>query len=434
MYAWQKLAFRWLYTRLHRGDAGEAHSLWSHRPFMLLWLGQSVSELGSTMGALGLTALLLLNANAVQMGVLATAGMVPVLLIGLQAGVWVDRLRRRPLLLAADIGRALLLLSVPIAAALGWLRIEQLYVVAFGMGVLNVLHQVAHQSFVPALVRREHIVEGNAKLGVSSHVAEVSGPALGGAVVQWLGAPIAVLVDALSFVLSAALIGRIRVEEPPPPPHAERQHMRAEVAEGLRIVMGNRLLRATVGSEATLDFFGSFYAALYSVYVLRTLGLSPVVLGVAVGAGGVGALVGALLAEPVSRRWGPRGTLIGATAVGVVAAPLTPLAGGPAWLALAMLVAAQFIGDLGRSVRVVGEMSLRQSITPDRLMGRTNASVHWVIGGAGTAGMLVGGVLGEWLGVRPTIWITCAGSMIALVWLLLSPIRGLREYPSTDHR
>ena len=414
----------------HQQDV-HPRSLWSHRNFMYLWLGQTVSEFGTTMGALGLTALLLLDASAAQMGILATAGMVPVLLVGLQAGVWVDRMHRRPILIVADLLRAVLLLSVPIAAVFQMLWIEQLYVVAFGVGLLSVLFQVAHQSIVPALVGRDQIVEGNAKLSVSSHVAEVSGPAFGGVLVQWFSAPVVLIVDALSFVWSALLIGRIKVAEPPPPPHAERRTMRVEVMEGLRIVVGNPLLRATIGSSALMDFFGSFYAALYGVYVLRTLGLSPAWLGIAVGAGGAGALIGAFLAEPVSRRWGPRGALIGSTAIMALVAPLTPLANGSAWQMIVMLVLAQFLGDMGRTVRVVGEMSLRQSVTPDRLMGRTHATVHWLVGGVATVGMLVGGFLGEQIGVRPSLWVASLGGLLAVLWLVWSPVRSLRKYPDT---
>src|SRR5205085_1546506 len=229
-----------------------------NRNFGLLWIGQTISAFGSriTREGLPLTANLVLGATPTEMGLLAAAGTLPVLLIGLLAGVWVDRLPRRPILIIADISRAVLLGTVPLAAVLGVLRIEQLYLVAVLVGILTVFFEVANQSFLPTLVQREHIVEGNSKLSASDSLAEIGGPALTGVLVQLITAPIAILFDALSFLASALCAGFIRVREPAPVPTEERQSLWREIREGLRLVLGNPLLRATTAALSTRAFFG----------------------------------------------------------------------------------------------------------------------------------------------------------------------------------
>lgn len=410
----------------------ERTRLWRHPDFMRLWLGQTISELGSGLGALSLTAILLLAATPAQMGLLAALGGAPVLLVGLQAGVWVDRLRRRPMLIAADLLRALLLLSVPLAWWLQLLRIEQLYAVTFLAGSLTVLFNVAHQSLLPSLVPREQIVAGNARLGVSGNIAEIIAPGAGGLLVQIVTAPIAVLVDALSFVVSALCIWRIRAPEPAPAPRAgPPPPMWREIGAGLRVILGHPILRTLGGSLAVSRLFGSFYGAVYSLYLIRTLGLSPVLMGMTIGAGGAGALAGSLLTTPITRRWGVGPVLIGTAVVEVAVAPLIPLAGGPLLLAFGMIVVAQFVGDAAGAIYGIGERSLRQLLTPPRLLGRANATTHFLVESLSTVGMLAGGILASAIGIRPTVWLTTIGRVLALVWLLWSPVRHLHEYATS---
>src|SRR6185436_1387103 len=280
--------------------------LWRHRDFMRLWAGQTVSQLGSTITreALPYTAILVLGASPLQMGFLGAAGTAPLLVLGLFAGVWVDRVRRRPLMIAADIGRALLLLSVPIAYLLGWMRIEQLYIVAALTGVLTMFFDVAYRSSLPGLVRREHLLEGNSKLGLSESVAEIGGTPLGGALVQLVSGPITLLLDALSFVFSAFMLRRIRAEEPPPAPVAQREHVWRDLATGLRAIWADPLLRAMAGTSAIQSFFGWFFGAIYGLYAIRVVGMNTTTLGITVAFGGIGALVGALLVRPATRRFG----------------------------------------------------------------------------------------------------------------------------------
>lgn len=406
--------------------------LWKHRDFMRLWAGQTVSQLGSTITreALPYTAILTLHTTPLQMGLLGAASAAPLLLIGLFAGVWVDRMRRRPILIATDIGRALLLLSIPVAYLLGWLRIEQLYVVAALVGVLSVFFDVAYTAFLPALVERDQLVEGNSKLGMSGALAEIAGPSIGGALVQLISGPVTVLLDALSYVFSAFVLVRIRAVEPPPVPSAQPQ-VWGELVDGLRAVRGNPLLRAIAISSAIRSFFGWFFGAIYGLYGLNELGLSPLLLGLTVACGGIGSLLGAVLVAPATRRFGLGRATIGALLISAAGSSLIWLAGGLPSAAVFLMIAAQIIGDLGQTFALINEVSLTQTITPDRILGRVNASMRVLSQGIGTLGMLVGGVLGTLIGLRPTVAIALLGSLVGTLWLLCSPLRHVRDMPET---
>jgi MFS family permease len=403
--------------------------LWRHADFMKLWTGQSISELGSriTRDGLPLAAVLVLRATPSQMGLLAAVGSAPVLLTGLLAGVWVDRLPRRPILIAADLGRAAVLASIPVAALLGLLNIWQLYIVLALTGILTVFFNVAYEAYLPSLVERENIVEGNTKLALSSAAAEVAGPGLAGVLIQAVTAPIAILLDALSFLLSVLTLAVIRKPEPPPAPAGVRKPIGHEVAEGMRAIWGNKLLRAFILSGGTRSFFGNFYGALYGLYAIRELGMGPAALGLTIATGGVGDLIGALVAGRLVRRYGLGPTLIGTFALSSSAGFLIPLAGGPVLLAVMLLMAAQLVGDMLRTVYTINEVSVRQTITPDRLLGRTNASMQLSEAGVGPLGALAGGVLGEMIGLRATLALAAIGSLAACLWLLFSPVRNLGE-------
>ena len=255
--------------------------LWRHADFVKLWTGQTISLFGSqiTFLALPLTAVLVLEASPAQMGFLTAAGAIPSLLVGLFVGVWVDRYRRRPILIAADLGRAALLFAIPVAAILGMLRIEHLYVVAFLVGTLELFFDVAHRSFLPSLVKREQLVEGNSKLEMSRSIAMILGPGVAGGLVQLVTAPIAIAVDAISFLISALFLGWIRAPEPAPKPSDQRENIWRELGEGLRLVSGNRLLRAIAGCMGIVGLFNSVLEAVFVLYVTRELGIEPGLLG-----------------------------------------------------------------------------------------------------------------------------------------------------------
>ena len=412
--------------------SGRFTGLWRHPDFLKLWAGQTISTLGShiTGSGLPLAALLVLSASPAEMGVLAAVGSFPVLLVGLVAGVWVDRLRRRPIMIAADLLRALLLLTIPAAAFFGRLGMPQLYLVAALAGVLTVFFDVAYQAYLPTLVERTHVMEGNAKLTLSSSAAEVVGPGLAGVLVQVLTVPVAILFDAASFLVSVGSLALIRKPEPPPPPVEGRRPALAEMRVGLGWVAGQPLLRAFAASAATRSFFGNFFAALYSLYAIRVLGLGPAALGITIGAGGAGGIVGALLAGRLSGKFRLGTILIGSLAFSSLMGFFIPLAGGPVLLAMGCLIAGQFFGDSADTVYAINEMSLRQSITPDRLLGRVNASMQLLQLGVAPLGALVGGLLAGEIGVRATVWLAVGGQVLGLLPLLLSPVKTLREMPS----
>ena len=399
--------------------------LWKDSDFVKLWLGRTVSNFGSgiTGIALPLTAVLVLGATPIQMGILGALDGVSVLVIGLVAGVWVDRVRRRPLLIATDLGRAFILGTIPLAALLGVLRIGHLYVVAALAGMLTVLFNVANPAFLPSLIPQESLVEGNSKLGMSDSLAEIGGPAVAGPLVQLISAPSAILFDALSFLFSACCLGLIHTPEPPPTAREQRKSLWYDLVEGLRMVLKNPLLRALAGSAGIFSLFGNFIGALYALYVIRQLGAPPIFLGLLIATGGVSALVGALLAERVVRRFGLGRTvgmglfMYGATGL------LIPLAGGSVALALSLLFFSQLIGDASVSIYLIAEVSLRQSIVPANVLGRANASMLLLSQGVAPLGALLAGILGGMIGLRLTILIGVLGVMLAGTWLLLSQVR-----------
>jgi MFS family permease len=405
-----------------------ATGLWREPDFLKLWTGQTVSLFGSqiTGTALQLTALLVLGASPAQMGLLAAIVSAPVLVFGLVAGVWVDRLRRRPVLIAADLIRAGLLATIPLAALLGQLRMAHLFIVAPLAGVLTVFFDVAFQSYVPTLVGRERIVEANGKLGVSASLSEVTGAGVAGVLVQLLTAPVAILIDAGSFVASAALLLAVRRPEKVPAKAglAERNAWR-ELREGAGYLVHNPSLRAMAGHDLIRWFFGNFFAGLYALFCLRELGLSPVLIGLTVAGGGVGNLLGALAAPGLTRRLGlGRATLL-ALGVGGLVSFLIPLAGGSLWLAFALVLAAQFVGDGFAAVYEIGSLSVRQAVTPDALLGRVNGSMYLITAGLGPLGAVVGGLLAEAIGVRATLFIAVTAGALSGLWIVFSPIRKL---------
>jgi MFS family permease len=397
--------------------------LWKRRDFVYLWVGQTVSKLGNgiTSLALPLTAVLVLQASPVQMGILSALEGLSVLLVGLLAGVWVDRLPRRPVLIATDLGRATLLLWVPVAAILGVLRVEQLYLIAALIGVLTLLFQTADHALLPTLIRPDELVEGNSKLGASDSVAEIGGLSLAGVLVQAVTAPLAILFDVGSFLVSAWCIGRIRLIEPPPS-HATRQTVWREMIEGFLLLARHPLLRVLAGSAFLLEFFGNFFAALYSLYVVRVIGAPPIILGCLIAAGGIGALVGAFVEQRAVRRFGLGRTLVGARLAHGLLGLLTPLAFGPVGVAVALLFTSQLVGDLFYSIYAISEVSLRQSLIPSRMLGRANASIQVFTSGLGSGGALLAGLLGQAIGIRLTLLIAVLGFLLISCWLVLSPL------------
>jgi predicted MFS family arabinose efflux permease len=406
--------------------------LWRHRDFLLFWGGQSVSIFGAliTNVALSFTAVLVLNASAIEMGMLRVASTLPGFLVGLVAGVWVDRLPRRSILIAADLGRALVLATVPLAALLGILSIGQLFVVAFLAGTLTVIFEVAYQSYLPRLVAREQLVEGNSKLRATDSISEVAGFGLAGVLVQVLTAPIAILVDVATYLVSAASLALIRTREPPANRSSEQPSILHEIGEGLRLVSRQPLLAPTAGVAATLSLAMGMIGAVYILFVTRELEIDPAVQGVLFSVGGASALAGAVLAGGAARRWGLGRTLIVALVLNGVGNLCIPLAGGPLAVAIFFLIVHQLLADGAFTVYTVNAMSLRQAITPDRLQGRISASIEFIVWTGLLVGSVAGGILGELLGARATLVVAGSTALIATLWVLLSPLAKLREQPA----
>ena len=405
-------------------------SLWRHADFLKLWAGQTISELGSvvTRTAVPLVALLVLGAGPLEFALLVVAESLAVLLVSLVAGAWVDRLRRRPLLVWADAIRAILLFSIPIAYVANALSIEQLYLVVFLVACVGSVFSVAYPAYVPSLVGADRVVEANAKLATSSSIAEIGGPGFAGLLVSLFRAPFAILVDAISFVVSAIALILIRTPEPARPSRDSDAAVRTEIVEGLRAVREHRVLWPMAVRSIVAHVAGSFYGVLYTIYLIDELRLDPVLLGIVISAGGVGSLIGSLFASRVIRRLGLGPALIwtalGASTLGI----LTPLAQGPLIVIVAMLLIPQLIGDGLQTIESVAETSLIQGLVPDRVLGRVNATLETVSHGiAYPIGALAAASLAGVIGARGGIAIGWAGMAISIAILILSPLPRVRQ-------
>jgi MFS family permease len=404
-------------------------TLWRHRDFLLLWCGETVSQVGTMVShlALPLLAATVLGATPWEMGLLVAAERGAFLLVGLPAGVLLDRVRRRPVMIAADLVRFALFASIPLAWALDVLTFAQLLVVALLGSVATVFFDVGYQSILPAVVGRAGLVEGNVKLESTRAAAEAAGPALGGGLVQLVGAAAAVLLDAVSYLVSAAFLARMRSRETVAAPDPARS-LRAEMAEGLRYVLGHPLLRPIALTTATGNLFSGVLAAVSVLFLARELGQPPAVIGLVLAAGSAGGLVGALTAGRWIRGLGQGRTIVTALLVtGPVALvlPLTTAGAGLAWFALGTAAVAY-----GGVVYNVAQVSFRQAVTPDHLLGRMNASIRFLVWGTIPIGGLLGGALGELIGLRATLLVAAVGMVLSPGWVIASPLRRLRDLPA----
>ncbi len=406
-----------------------ARSLWRHADFMKLWTGQTVSELGSvvTRTALPIVAVITLHADALQVGILVASASTAVLVIGLFAGALVDRSRRRPLMIAADAIRAVLLLSIPAAALSGSLRMEQLYVVAFIEAALGAIFDIAYRTYLPSLLPQELLLEGNAKIGMTSAIAEIGGPGFAGALVQLITAPMAMLVDAISYVFSAASILVIRAPERAVEHVDGPAGLRHRLAEGIAAVARHRLLRPMALATLVAAFFGNFFASLYTLYVLDELALSPLDLGIIISAGGIGSLVASFLVAPVTLRFGIGPTIVWTRVGAGLLALLVPIAGGPPLVAAAFLFVPQLFGDGLHTVSQIDQLTLRQQVTPPRILGRVNGTMHVLVEGVGPVGAIAGALIAEAFGIRTALWVSVLGTLAGTTLLVLSPLRGFHS-------
>lgn len=405
------------------------NGLWRHQDFVRLWTGETISVFGSLIGQLAMqfTAIIWLDATALQISALAMAQLVPGFFVGIAAGVWADRLPRRPIMIAADLGRAALITSVPVAAVFGVLTMGQLYAVAAAASALTVCFNVAYEAYLPTLVSASELVEGNAKLQASASVAEVGSFGLSGWLVQALTGPGALLFDAVSFVASAGFVARIRSAEPQRVREEQASFWR-EAHDGMRLVAGDPLLRSFAAVTAMREFSSRIFGTVLLLYLYREVGFSAGVLGVIFAVGGGTSLIGSVLA-PRAADIGIGRTLVVALVVQATGSLFTPLAASVSLLAVVYLVLTQVITDPAWIFYDINELSLRQAITPDALQGRMNATIR--VGGfaAMLAGTLAAGLLGGWIGLRETLFIAVAGNYAAAALLAASPVARLTRAP-----
>jgi MFS family permease len=405
--------------------------LWHHLEFRRLWAGETVSQFGTMISqlALPLVAILVVHASTFEVGLLTALETAAFLAVGLPVGAWVERMRFRSVLIVNDLIRAAAAGSIPLAQLMGVLTIGQLYVVAVVTGVCTVFFDVAYQSYLPQLVDRKLLVEGNAKLQASESVSQIAGPSIGGLLIQALTAPYAVLIDALSFLWSAGWVTAITAR-PPRPERKPGRNLRREIGDGLRFVLGNRLLRAIAMCTGSFNLFSSMIFAVFYVLLARDLHVSAGVIGLITSTSAIGGLIGSLVASRFTARVGQGPAIwISAAAIGPCGF-VTPFVRHD-WT-LALLAVAQIVMSLGNVVYNITQVSFRQGLCPPELLGRMNATMRFLVWGTMPLGGLLGGVLGSTIGVRQTLLVAAVGGSLAFLPVFLSPLRRMRELPSYE--
>jgi MFS family permease len=415
------------------GKAAEVSPLRRHSSFLKLWTGQSVSLLGSSVTtlALPLTAIYTLHAGAEQIGLLKAVLWLPYLLIALWVGAWCDRHRRRRVMIAANVGQTLAIGSVAVLGLTRMLTLPLLCVAVFVAGSLAVFFDLSYNAFVPSIVARSQLVSANSRLQSSASVAQIAGPGLAGLIVEFFVAPVALLVDAASFVVSAVMLSSIHDNEPPVPrPTGSEIGVWAQIRTGLAIVLRNPLLRSLMGNASTYNLFSQWMAALLVLFEVHDLGLRPGTIGLVAGTAAIGALAGSALAGRVTRSLGIGGALLLATfagPVGMLAVPFAPAAHRV--LAAVIVAAGLAVSNVGTSLASVVSISVRQAVTPRHAIGRMTATYKFMTYGLITVGALGGGVTGQLLGLRTGLLIGAIGLLGSIAWIVFSPFPRLRELP-----
>lgn len=405
-------------------------SLWRDGNFLTMWTGQALSQFGAqiTELAIPVLAVLLLGATEWEVGVLTAANVAAFLVVGLPAGAWIDRMRKRHVMIAADLVRALALATLPLLAFLGALQMWHVYVVALVMGVATVFFDVSYQSVIPSLVHRTQIAEANGKLESTHQLAGLAGPAFGGWLVGIVAAPFAILITVGTYVASLVALLFTRDHETLRP-REDREPLVREIGEGLRWVFANPLLRRIVGTTGVANFFSMAANTLLPIFALRELGISPAAFGLVFTLAAIGGLVGAVATPHIVKRIGEARAIPVSAILFGLAPLLVPLVSFFPALALPLLVVAYFIGSFTVLLYNITQVSFRQRITPPRLLGRMNASIRFVVWGVMPIGALLFGALGGAIGVVPTLWIGAAGELLAVLFVATGPFWSMRELP-----
>jgi MFS family permease len=405
--------------------------LWSHPDFLKLWTGQSISELGSQISQLAIPwlAAVDLHASPFAFSLIGVLGFLPFILFALPAGVWVDRLRRRQILIVGDSARAVLLALIPILWATGLLQIWHLLVLEFVIGIFTVFFDVAYQSYLPALIEREHLIDGNSKLQLTVSIAQIGGPTLSGTLIGLITAPYAILTDAVSFVISSVFMISMKHRENLPRQDAaeRRPQMWPQVKEGLAWVVGNRNLRAIAGCTGTSNFCSSLMFSILILYMVRVLHFSSIEAGAVFAVGSAGSIVGALYAGRLGKKLGVGSAIVLMAVVFSFAGLAYPLA--PKSSPLPVLMAAQLLFGFSAVAYNILQVSYRQAITPERLQGRMNAAMRWIVWGTIPLGTLAGGAIAQATSLHTALWVGAILGTPTFLWLVLSPLRSIREMP-----
>lgn len=407
--------------------------IWTNRDFTRLWSAATVSAFGThiTHIALSFVAILSLRVSPLQIGLLSVAGTLPAFAVGLFAGAWVDRLRRRPIMIGADIFRAAMLLTVPVAAWLDALSFVHLLVVAAAMSVASTCFEVADRSMLPSVVGRNDLPEANRMLAAGTTVAETTGFGIAGWLVQVVSGPGALAVDAATFIWSAFILARIEGVEARPDWNGGGGSIRREIVEGIRFIVGHGILRPLGRTVFIMSLAQNAIGAVFLLYVTTELGFEPGVLGMIFATGGLFSLAGSLLGGRMTARFGVGPLLIASLLLTGVGQGLPALATGATLLGALWLLASQG-ADIGWTLYGITEVTLRQEITPEPWQGRMNGSFHVLATGGSLVGALLGGLLGNTLGLRPTLLLGALGIAAAALPLLLSPIRTMRVAPPSS--
>jgi MFS family permease len=418
-------------TRFQRWTRRTFTGLWRKPDFRKLWLSLTITSFGAqiTNLALPLTAALLLHATPLQMGILIALESLPFALVSLHAGVLLDRVRKLPIVIFSDITRGVALLLVPLAAFTDHLTMEVLYFVGFFCGVQNVVGGAAHQVLLALLAGRKRLVEANAKTALGETSAALVGPGVAGALIQFLTAPFAILLDASAFFLSAWLLRDVKAAADVPHP-GQKASVGAEIVEGLRLVAGNRTLFALAWLSGLWQFLHHMQVAVLILFATRDLQLSAGAIGLAYAFGGLGCLIGAAFAERLSARLGVGPVILHGLVLTALAWQAFGLISGPAWLAMLLLGLAMLVFDFGGVLYGINYLSLRQAITPDRLLGRMTATMRFLTVSAAPVGALFGGLLATWIGLRATLLtVGVLGLLLSIAAVLWSPVRQHRTLP-----
>jgi MFS family permease len=402
--------------------------------FRWFWAGQGVSQFGAqfTELALPVVAVTLLGAGEWEMGLLAAASTAAFLVLGLPAGAWVDRMRKRRVMIAADLVRTLLIATVPLLGLVGVLELWHLIAVAGAVGIATLFFDVSYQSYIPLLVEDRQVGEANSKLEATAQVANIAGPGIAGGLLTVLSAPAVLLFTAGTYLGSALSLLRVRDTETPPD-KAARQPLLREIGEGVSFVWYQPLIRRIAGTTSITNLFSGIAFTLLPLLVLRDLGLGPATLGVMFSFGAIGGLLGAILTPRLTKLFGEGTALsISAVAFGVALLPL-PLAAVFPGIALVLLPVGNFVTAFFVVLYNITQVTLRQRLCPPRLLGRMNASIRFVVWGVIPLGSLLGGWLGTAVGIQASLWVAFAGTVLGALPVVLSPMTGMRELPRPDH-